>query len=131
MSRTTVNFLLDALLLVIFLSLVWVSLVIRLLFPPGTNAAGYTLWGVTYDGWCQFQFVLLSFIVLAILLHVMMHWSWVCGVVTNRLSRIKGQSVRLDEGSQTLYGVAMLIGILSILGAALVAAYLSLQAPIR
>lgn len=65
-----------------------------------------TLWGVDYDAWSDVQAVLLGTILLAILIHIMLHWNWVCGVIATRLLRRSG---RVDDGIQTLYGVGTLI----------------------
>jgi len=129
MNRTTLNFLLDSAMALWFAALIWVTLVLRVAFPPATVADGYTLWGVTYDGWNGLQFVLFGGLMLLLLLHVMLHWSWVCGVIANRISRRRGKVVRVDEGSQTIYGVAVLILFFNVVALALAAAYLSVQAP--
>jgi hypothetical protein len=129
MSRTTVNFLLDCLLLLFFLALVWVTFVLRVAFPIATAASGYRLWGFSYDGWAGLQFSLFLVLLVAVLLHLMLHWSWVCGVIANRLSRLRGQKARVDDGNQTIYGVAALIVVFNVLGVALAMACLSVQAP--
>jgi hypothetical protein len=128
MSRTIVNFWLDCLLLLLFLLLVWVSVVLRFVFPAATNASGWTLWGWTYLQWSGLQFVVLCLMVLAVLLHVMLHWSWVCGVVLTRLLPRRGKKSR-DDGSWTLYGVGLLIVILNLMGLAIAAAALMIQSP--
>ena len=129
MSRTTVNFLLDCVLLLLFLALAWVTFVLRVAFPNATAAGGYRLWGFSYDGWAGLQFSLFLVLLVAVLLHIMLHWSWVCGVIANRLSRMRGQKARVDDGNQTIYGVAALIVVFNVLGAALAVACLSVQAP--
>lgn len=129
MSRTVVNFLLDVLLLLVLMALVGSALVVRFVFPAGTAANGWLLWGLDYDEWASVQFVTLCAILLAILVHVMLHWSWVCNVIASRLFKLKGKDARPDEGSQTLYGVATLIAILLVLGAFLTLASLSVQGP--
>ena len=129
MSRTAINFLVDVVLLVIFLTLLWTAVVLRFVFPPGAVSAGWSLWGRSFDDWVQIQFVVLTLFALTVLLHVMLHWSWVCGVVTTRLSRWRGSSFRLDEGTQTLYGVGLLIVAVNIVGLLIAWAALSIQTP--
>lgn len=129
MSRTIVNFLLDLLLLLVLMTLVGSALIVRFAFPAGTAADGWTLWGYGYDAWANVQFATLCVILLAILLHVMLHWSWVCNVVATRLFKLKGKDARPDEGAQTLYGVATLIAILLTLGVFLAVATLNVQGP--
>ena len=69
MSKTTFNFWLDFLLLVIFVSLTWVSVVTRFVFPPPSRAGGWLLWGGTYDQWQTIQFGLLCALAGGVLLH--------------------------------------------------------------
>jgi hypothetical protein len=128
-SRTIVNFWLDLALLIAFLSLAWISVVLRFVFPAGTAAAGWTLWGRGFDDWSAIQFVLLCVFALGVLLHLMLHWSWVCGVVSSRLSRWRGKPIRFDEGAQTLYGVGLLIVVLNVVGLLIAAAALTIQMP--
>lgn len=128
-SRTAVNFLLDTALLLVFLAFVWISVVLRFVFPPGTAADGWLLWGHGFDEWSAFQFALLCVFSLGVLVHLMLHWSWICGVVSSRLSRWRGRSMRLDEGTQTLYGVGLLIVALNIVGFLIAAAAMTIHAP--
>ncbi len=84
-----VNFCLEALLLVLFVACVWCVAVTRFAFPPATAAAG----------WRDLHFGLLCALVLAVLVHVMLHWNWVCGVVTTRLlARREGKKRKWTEG---------------------------------
>jgi len=130
MSRTTINFLLDAVLLLITLALISTTAVLRFVFPPPTSSAGWTLWGSGYDSWANLQFVLTSLVGGAVVLHIMMHWSWVCGVVITKLLRRPAREAMLDDGSQTLWGVGMLIVVLNLLAALVGIAYLTVQPPV-
>ena len=127
MSRTLLNFLLDSLLLIAFSVLVWSAVIVRFVFPPAAGSKGWLLWGLSYDQWISVQFAMVAILALGILIHVMLHWSWVCGLLTARLSR--GRKVKLDDGTQTLYGVGLLIVILNVLGLAIAAAALSILPP--
>ena len=129
MSRTTLNFLLDALLLMIFLAIAWVGSVLQFVFPPGTGADGWLLWGYGFDDWSNLQFNLFGLLAFGILLHLMLHWSWICGVVSSRLSKWRGKTIRLDDGVQTLWGVGILIVILNVLALLIVASAMSVRAP--
>lgn len=128
MSRSVFNLLLDTVLLVSFCVLVWSAVVVRFVFPPGPDARGWLLWGLDYDQWATIQFGLISILALGILLHVMLHWSWVCGILAAKLARNK--KAKLDDGTQTLYGVSLLIVLLNLLGLAVAAAALSISGPL-
>ncbi|MCU0879199.1 MAG: DUF4405 domain-containing protein [Pirellulaceae bacterium] len=127
MSRTTVNFLLDTLLLVAFSILVWSAVIVRFVFPPAYDSRGWTLWDLSLDDWLNVQFAMVAVLALGVLIHVMLHWSWVCGVVASRLAHSK--KGKIDNGTQTLYGVGLLIVILNVLGLAIAAGALMIRGP--
>ena len=125
-SWSVINLLLDAALLGVFTALCFTAVVVRFVFPPGPAAAGWTLWGLDYDAWGGIQFGLLGILAAGILVHVMLHWSWVCNVVATRLA---GRGARIDDGLQTIYGVGLLIGLLLTVGTALAVAVLTVRGP--
>jgi hypothetical protein len=127
MSRTLVNLVVDSMLLAAFALLVWSNVIVRFVFPPGPDAKGWLLWGLAYDHWQTLQFAMVAILALGVLIHVMLHWSWVCGVISARL--VHPKKAKMDDGTQTLYGVGLLIVILNVLGVAIAAAALSIEAP--
>ncbi|MBX3433824.1 MAG: DUF4405 domain-containing protein [Pirellulales bacterium] len=131
-SKTDVNFVLDALLLAAFMVLCWASVVVRYVFPPGPKAEGWTLWGGDYLVWSDIQFGSLCVLAMGVLVHVMLHWSWVCGVVASRTSSKKkgaGKAANRDDGSRTLWGVGLLIVVFNIIGLGVAAAALTITGP--
>ncbi len=129
MSRITINFFVDCTLLVAFLALLWTSILLQALFPAGTVAARWTVWGIGYDGWCKIQFGALLAFAFCVLLHLILHWTWVCGFISARASKLLGHRVSTNESTRTAYGVTTLIAILSLLGILLFLAQLRVQAP--
>jgi len=130
MSRTALNFLVDVVLLLITLSLIFTTTVLRFVFPAPTRSAGWLLWGSDYDSWSNFQFVLMALVAGAVLVHLMLHWSWICGVIITKVLRRSARSIKLDDGSQTLWGVGMLIVVINLLAALVGIAYVMVQPPI-
>lgn len=131
-SRTTVNYWVDAALLVMFLLLWWSSLVLRFVFPPGAYATGWQLWGWGFTQWLSFQFGVLVAFSLGVLLHLMLHWTWVCSVTLKLFSRRAAANQKQhvpDDGLRTLYGVIVLIVALHAVGLAALAARLTIQPP--
>lgn len=125
-SWNDVNVILDACLLVVFAALCGAAAIVRFVFPPGPVAGGWRLWGLDYDAWGGILFGLLALLAGGVLVHVMLHWSWVCNVLA---SRFLGAKSRVDEGLQTIYGVGLLIGLLLVVGAVVAAAKLSVTIP--
>ncbi len=129
MSRANINFLVDCLLLLLLLALLWTSLVLRSLFPVPSEAAGWTIWGMDYDAWTRIQFGCMIALALAVGVHLILHWTWICGFVAGKLSRLLGRRVTVSESYRTIYGVIMLMSILTLLIALLVAASMSTRSP--
>lgn len=127
MSRSAVNFLLDLILLIAFCTLIACSTIVRFVFPPGTMAQEWSLWGLNFDQWTSLQFGMVATLAFGFMLHVMLHWSWVCGFVAQRLG--KGKKGKVDDGWQTIYGVGLLIVVLHVLGGFVAAAALMIQGP--
>lgn len=127
MSRTVINFLLDVALLTAFVALAATAVIIRFIFPVGTQADHWMLWGYGYDAWVGMLFNMLAVLALGILVHVMLHWNWVCGVVGSRLSKWRGRTVRIDEANQTIYGVGLLVVLFTLMGLTVGVAALSIS----
>lgn len=125
-TRTIVNFWLDVTLFVTLLAAFWLQLINRVAFPPGTTAQGWSLWGMTFDAWSELQFQVWCGFMLLVVVHVMLHWTWVCGLVASRLTHPKRT---LTDGERTLFGVGLLIAVLLVLGTALAVATLNVKMP--
>ena len=122
-----INLVLDVLLLVTFAVECFAAVIVRFVFPPGPGAAGWMLWTLDYDAWAGIQFWGLVVLTAGILLHVMLHWSWVCTMLASRLSG--NRQARVDDGLQTIYGVGLLIGLLLAAGVPVAVAVLTIKPP--
>jgi hypothetical protein len=125
-SMTLINFWLDTALMIVFVTLGIVAVIVQFVFPPGIAARGWLLWGMTYSRWCSLQFSLICVLALGILVHVMLHWTWICGVVFRRLAR---QNSLPDDGIRTVIGVGLLIGILLVSSACVGVAMMTIHQP--
>jgi hypothetical protein len=121
-----INFWVDAGLLVLLVLLGWESAMLQIVFPAPTLAAGWTLWTLTFDQWRDIQFATLCSLALAILVHLMLHWNWICSVIATQILRTRS---RPDEGMQTIYGVATLIAVLHIIAAGVILALVFVRRP--
>lgn len=125
-TRTLLNFWLDAVLFVVIGFEMWVSIMLQVVFPPPTAAEGWRLWGGSFNQWRDAQFYGLCIAGLLVLEHVVLHWSWVCSVIASKILRSKH---RADEASQALYGVGAFIAVVSIMMGGILAAMLAVQRP--
>ena len=124
--QAVINFWLDLSLLIILVLLTWVGVIVRFVFPAATVAKGYTLWGFTLDRWLDLQFGLLALFCFGILLHLMLHWTWVCSIASRKILKRKGV---VDDGQRTIAGVALIVLLLNIMGLGIAAAVLSIESP--
>ena len=123
---SVINFWLDATILVAAAADRLGIGLLQFLFPAPTLAAGWTLFGLTYDQWRDIQFATLCVFGFGILVHVMLHWNWVCSVVATQILHTKD---RPDEGKQTIYGVATLIVLLHLIGIGVILAMFFIHRP--
>lgn len=123
-SKTILNFWIDAALLLSVLFLVWVSAMMQVVFPTPTSADKTLLWGLSFNDWRDLQFFSLCVCALLALEHVVLHWKWICSVIATRILRVKS---RPDEATQAVYGVIFFIGILLTMLAGIIAAVCTVE----
>ena len=108
---TIINFWLDVLLLILFMIQALMFAVLHVVFPRGAGS-DWKIWGATPLDWSEALFVTFCIFSVAIVLHVMFHWAWICGVVA---TRFLGRKPGKDDGSHTLIGVGLLVVLVHVL----------------
>lgn len=125
--RTEINFLLDSILLLLFVAVCTCAVILQFVFPA-EKQDGWVLWSRSFSDWSRYQFTLLAAMALAVLLHVMLHWSWICGVLSSRFGDKTTRNIATnDDPNRTLWGVGLLIVIVNLMGAVIAAAVLTIQ----
>lgn len=122
---TTINFWLDTVLLILFVVQAWLFGVLQVVFPRGAGPE-WKVWGASSVIWTDALFKTFCVFAVGIIVHVMLHWSWICGVVSTRILKRK---VSRDNGVQTLIGVGLLVVIFHILALGVLAARMGLVGP--
>lgn len=122
---TIINFWLDALLAVLFLVQAWIFAVLHLVFPRGAGA-DWKLLGLTPLDWSESLFNVFCVFSLGVVVHVMFHWKWVCGVIS---TRFLGRKADKDDGTQTLLGVCLLAAFIHLLLGGILLAKIALVGP--
>jgi hypothetical protein len=128
-SRAIVNWFLDLALALSLLAAIWTAALLQFVFPAGAEGDGWSLLGWSKPHWSTFHFACLFFFTVLALVHVMLHWSWVCGIVAQQLSKRSGRKIVFEDSMQTLVGVALLVAALHVLGGLLIAAMLLIREP--
>lgn len=86
MRRDALNFVVDLLALVAMMGLIATGLVQRYLLPPGSRGGrGLLLWGLGRHEWGDVHFWIAVALGALLVLHVALHWTWVCVLVTRWL----------------------------------------------
>jgi hypothetical protein len=112
-TRTLVNFWLDVSSLLVMLCMTMTGGIMYFVLPPGTGHSHH-LFGLGRHDFGTIHFYLAVTAVILLALHVMMHWSWICGVIARALGRPK-PSPRV----QRAWGWSVLVGLPALIALAL------------
>ncbi len=117
MRKHILNYIVDALALLIMLAMVVTGLWLKYVLPPGSRGGqGLPLWGLTRHDWGDVHFWLAVALAALVLLHVALHWGWVCTWTAvcaragRRAPRALGRGRKLVLGLVTLVVLAGAIG---------------------
>ena len=98
MKRTTLNFIVDTIAFVDLLLLAATGAILKWVLPPGSGGHGRgfsagrggahikTLWGLGRHDWGDVHFVLSALFVFLMLVHLILHWTWIKTCVKSFLS---------------------------------------------
>lgn len=129
MTRPAWHFIVDVVMLVAFLGLLFTAGLVEFVFPPGTRAQGWSVWGFDYDAWSRARLVCLALFTIMVVVHLILQWSWVCNFITNRINKATGRKGKLPDGIKTLYGVGTLIAVLGGIGGLIAIAAITVHTP--
>lgn len=107
MRKNNLNFVVDALAFVAFVSLATTGVLMRYILPPGSGHFS-ALWGMDRHGWGQIHFWLSTAFMAALGLHLLLHWRWITAVVGGRPRQGSGVRIALAcVGLISLAGLAL------------------------
>lgn len=104
-NRTSINFWLDLVSLVVMVGLTATGALIYLVLPPGTGHH-LSLFGLSRHDYGDVHLVLAVAALVLLILHLLMHWSWVCCVT----AKLAGRSAP-SPSAQRGWGLSLLIGL--------------------
>ena len=113
----TVNFITDLVTLLVVLAMVATGLLLRFVLPPGSRGGqGLQLWGLNRHELGDVHFWLAVAMATLFILHIALHWTWVCAFVSRRM-RAEGTAPTSRAGRRRVaYGVSLLLLVIAILG---------------
>jgi len=129
--KNTINLLIDLITTLVMLAMIASGLVVRYVLPTGSGGRGggrgLVLWGLDRHDWGDMHFWLAVAVGALLVLHVALHWRWVCANVRQVLGRgERDQPTSLPR--LNLYGVGFLAAVVLLIGGFLLVARNNVQA---
>ncbi len=130
MRRSTLNLLIDALSALVMLALIGTGLVVRYILPAGSGGhgrgGGLVLWSLDRHGWGDVHFWLAVAVGALMVLHVALHWRWVCATIRHVLRR-GDQAGPAGPLRLNLYGVGFVAAVVLLIGGFLLVARMNVE----
>ncbi|WP_432799837.1 DUF4405 domain-containing protein [Poriferisphaera sp. WC338] len=111
MKRNHLNLIIDALLGVLFFTLLLTGLLIMFILPSGSRTS--SVWGWTRHDWGELHFWIAIAMVVLLLAHLTLHWTWFCTVCANILGRKRGQKLGKKKYVAGVLAVMLIAGAIS------------------
>jgi heme/copper-type cytochrome/quinol oxidase subunit 2 len=112
----TLNFITDLITLLAMVALAGTGLLLRFVLPPGSRGGhGLQLWNLTRHDWGDVHFWLSIVLGTLVVVHVALHWTWVCSLVARR---VRSDGRRGGQGApkrRMLSGVAAVVAVTALL----------------
>lgn len=121
MNRSRLNLFLDVVSFLVFLALIETGLMMKFVLPPGSGGRGggraMSVWGWSRHDWGDVHFWLSVSLVALMLVHVALHWRWVCSVTCQLLGRRPSTDGETSPGTGgTICGLGALLCIVFVTG---------------
>ncbi len=104
MKRNTLNFWIDLFTFVVLFAKIWTGLLVRYVLPPGQGRGrGLELWGLNRHEYGTVHFYLAIAMVVLVVIHVWLHWSWICNTIVHLLK------IKIHSSRYARYGIISLL----------------------
>jgi hypothetical protein len=101
MKRNTVNIWIDLFTFVVLFAKVWTGMLLHYVLPAGQGRGhSLELWGLNRHEYGAIHFYLAIAMIALVLIHVWLHWSWICNNLASLLKIRKPK-----QAKYSLYGV--------------------------
>jgi hypothetical protein len=120
MRRNTLNFVVDTVTLLTMLLMISTGLLLKFVLPPRRGTGAYQmLWGWDRHDWGDVHFWTAVVLGGLLLLHVALHWKWVCATTRQFLQHGEERVPLTPASIRNIYGVAFLALIAAVIGGVL------------
>ena len=126
MKRNTLNFVIDVVTTLVMFGMVATGLVVRFVLPPGSGSR-WVLWGLGRHDWGDLHFWLAVGIGALVLIHIALHWQWVCATALQLFRRGATAPGLVGRASGNLAGLGLLLLIFAIFAGFVWLAQLNVQ----
>lgn len=124
MSRAGLNFLIDLAMFLVSLAMLVTGLLMRFVLPPGSGERR-GVWELTRHQWGDVHFWLAVGLAGLVLLHLVLHWRWVCAYVSGWFREARESALPRSAVRRNLVGLALGVGTLALVGGIIWAAQLA------
>ncbi|MBW8035527.1 MAG: DUF4405 domain-containing protein [Planctomycetes bacterium] len=116
MKRNTLNFWIDLLVIIALFGKIWTGLLLHYILPPG-QGRGYSLelWGLNRHEYGVIHFYLAVAMIALVIIHIWLHWSWICKTLSGILKTKKSNPSRYSSYAIAFLLIAFLLIIASLL----------------
>jgi len=111
MRRSLLNWLIDLVLFLSVLGLLLTGLLMEFILPPGSR--GDAVWSLSRHAWGDIHFWFAVAMIAIAVLHVVLHWGWVCTAAMKLLNRTAVAPKRMQRH---VAGATVVVALLLIVG---------------
>lgn len=115
MARNTLNFVIDLVTFAVMLAMIATGLLIRFVLPPGSGERR-SLWDYTRHDWGDVHFWLAVVLGGLVLVHLALHWSWVCSLVSRWCASADARGRPKSVLRRNLVGAALVLAVTGLVG---------------
>ncbi|MBP7748067.1 MAG: DUF4405 domain-containing protein [Phycisphaerae bacterium] len=111
-----VNFVIDVVTLLVVLAMAATGLLLKFVLPPGNRGGqGVQLWGFTRHEWGDVHFWLSVAMGVLFIVHVALHWTWVCAIVARWFPVAGASPGQASARRRSAYGAGFLVAVTALL----------------
>lgn len=115
MARGTLNFIIDAVTFMVMLTMIATGLLVRFVLPPGSGERR-SLWDYTRHDWGDVHFWLAVALGGLVLVHLALHWGWVCSLVSRWFAGADAHGRPKSALHRNFIGVMLLLAVTGLIG---------------